>query len=225
MKFTRIAAIASLVLASAVIGAGAVPAAPAAAPQEIHYETKLVDKAVVTTLDGGVFKISDDKRTIEITDSAGNAVVRMPLSFNLSNVSHPLEAAIEGDGTVLKMTPDMNQARAWPIFVRPVASPAEDQKALSTFSSYFGIGTAIGTFLGTAAGAAIGCLVTLPAGCIPGVAVGASLGAIVGTVVVGGPVMIYAGQDLVSTLTAPPGTSKYRSTPAPAAPPAPVPAR
>jgi hypothetical protein len=227
MKFTRIVAMTSLVVAAAVVGASTVSAAPAPvpAPQEIRYEVELVDRAVVTTLDGGLFKVADDKRTVDITDGAGKAVMRLPLSVNLNSVSHPLDATVEGDGTVLKVTPDMAPAKARPIFVRPVASPAEDQKALSLFSSYFGVGTAIGTFLGTAAGAALGCVLTLPVGCVPGVAVGASLGAIVGTVVVGGPVLLYSAIDLVSTLTAPPGTTKYSATVPPKAPPAPAPAR
>ncbi|WP_068275597.1 hypothetical protein [Aldersonia kunmingensis] len=226
MMFTRIVAMTSLVVAAAVVGAGTVPAAPApVSPQEtIEYQVKLVDKTVVTTLDGGTFKVADDKRTVDITDRDGNAVVRLPLSFNLNSVSHPLDAAVEGDGTVLKMTPDLNPAKARPIFVRPVASPAEDQKALSLFTSYFSVGTAVGTFLGTAAGAVLGCVLTLPA-CIPGVAVGASLGAIVGTVVVGGPVLIYSAIDLISTLTAAPGTTKFSATVPPKAPPAPAPAR
>src|SRR6187549_3678809 len=103
MKFTRILAITSLVVASAVAGAGTIQAAPAPAPaQEIKYRANVVDKSVVTSLDGGIFKIAADRRTVEIADRAGNPVLRLPLSFNLASVSHPLNAVVEGAGTVLK---------------------------------------------------------------------------------------------------------------------------
>lgn len=220
MKLTRISAVTSIVVASAVAAAGIAQAAPAPSSnpvqQEIRYNTKLVDKTVVTSLDGGTFKIADDNRTFEIADQAGNPVVRMPLSFTLDSISHPVNATIESGGTVLKLTPDMDVAKARPVFVKPVASPVEDQRALSQFSSYFGVGTSIGTFVGTAAGVVIGgvlgCIAGLPLaglGCLPAATAGAGIGGIVGMVAVGGPILAYSAIDLVSTLMAEPGTSKY----------------
>ncbi|WP_068275601.1 hypothetical protein [Aldersonia kunmingensis] len=217
MKLTRIAASTSMALATAVAAAGIAQAAPAPSPnpvqQEIRYNTKLVDKTVVTTLDGGTFKIADDKRTFEIKDEAGNAVVRMPLSFTLDSISHPVSAKVEADGTVLELTPDMDIRKARPVFVKPVASPVEDQRALSQFSSYLGVGTSIGTFLGTAAGvvvgAVIGCAAGFVIGCLPAAAPFAAIGGIIGMVAVGGPVVAYSAIELVNTLMAKPGTSKY----------------
>ncbi|WP_068275594.1 hypothetical protein [Aldersonia kunmingensis] len=231
MKLTRIAAIVSMVVASAVVGVGTTYAAPPPPPgQQIHYNVKLVDKTVVATLDGGIFKITTDRQSFEIADPAGNPVLRMPLSFGIDSVAHPLNGAIEGNGTVLKLTPDMDPAKARP-FVRPVASPVEDQRALNMFTSYFAVGTAVGSFIGTAvgvvAGAIIGCLLGAPffgLGCIPAATVGASLGGILGTIVVGGPVLVASAVDLITTLTAPPGTTKYNyQTPAPVAPVPPPP--
>jgi hypothetical protein len=228
MKLTRIAAITSMVFATLVAAAGIAQSAPVPSPnpvqQEIRYNTHLVGKTVVTSLDGGTFKITDDKRSVEINDAAGNAVVRIPTQFVLGFVSHPVDAQIEDNGTVLELTPNMDRAKARPVFMKPVASPLEDQRALSQFSSYFGVGTAVGTFIGTAVGAAIGCVIT--PGCIPGATVGAGIGGIAGTVLVGGPVLAVSAVDLVNTLMAKPGTSKYSDktfnvAPKPGAPAAP----
>lgn len=103
--------------------------------------------------------------------------------------------------------------------VHPVASPMEDQAAMQAFSTQFGIATAVGGFGGTVAGAAIGCavggivtaptLVFVPAGCLTGAVTGAGVGGVVGTIVVGGPALALAGSDLVGTLAAAPGTTKW----------------
>ncbi|MCX5042031.1 ammonium transporter [Aldersonia sp. NBC_00410] len=223
MKFTRIVAIASLVVASVVGGVGTSQAAPA---QDIRYHTNLVDKTVVTTLEGGTFKIAADRRTVDIVDTTGAAVLRVPLSFTLDSIAHPVAATVANNGTEIRMTPDMSVLNARPVLVRPVASPQEDQRALSMFSSMFSVGTAIGTFLGTAAGVVvggvIGCVLGSPffgLGCLPAATVGASLGGIIGMVAVGGPVLVYSAIDLVSTLMAKPGTTKYNyTTPVPAPP-------
>lgn len=223
MKFTRSVAIASLVVASVVAGAGTSQAAPAPNP-DIRYHTNLVDKTVVTTLEGGTFKVADDRRTVDIVDSLGAPVLRLPLSFTVDSVAHPINTTVANNGTEIRMTPDMSVLNARPVLIRPVASPLEDQRALGMFSSYFTVGTAIGTFLGTAAGiavgAAIGCLLGSPffgLGCLPAATVGASLGGIIGMIAVGGPVLIYSAIDLVSTLMAKPGTTKYNyTTPVPA---------
>ncbi|RYF44488.1 MAG: ammonium transporter, partial [Comamonadaceae bacterium] len=46
-------------------------------------------------------------------------------------------------------------------------------------------------------------------GCLPFGVTGAGIGAIVGTIAVGGPTLIVAGIDLLTTLNAPPGTTKW----------------
>jgi len=103
--------------------------------------------------------------------------------------------------------------------VQPVASPMEDSAAISAFAGEFGAATAVGGFGGTVAGAGIGCavggivtaptLVFIPAGCLAGAVTGAGIGGVVGTIVVGGPALALAGTDLVGTLTAAPGTTKW----------------
>jgi len=99
-----------------------------------------------------------------------------------------------------------------PLAVKPVASSVENQRAQNDFASKFGIGTAIGGFVGTAIGAVIGCVVTLPV-CIPGLVTGASVGGILGTIAVGGPTLVAAGVDLIQTLQAPEGTTKWADKP------------
>jgi len=93
-----------------------------------------------------------------------------------------------------------------------VASNAENNDALSAFSTSFGLAVAVGGFIGTGIGAGIGCIAGLPAagiGCIPGALVGAPIGALIGTLVIGGPVLIGTGIDYVNTLNAAPGTSRW----------------
>ncbi|WP_054812811.1 hypothetical protein [Nocardia arizonensis] len=77
---------------------------------------------------------------------------------------------------------------------------------------------AMGTFLGTTAGlvvgAVAGCILGLPLfgiGCVPAAVAGAGLGSILGTIVVGGPgpVLVLSAVELVETLAAPDGTSKW----------------
>ncbi|WP_068275591.1 hypothetical protein [Aldersonia kunmingensis] len=228
MKFTRTLAIASVVVASAVVGAGTTYASPAPA-QDIRYHLNLVDKSVVMTLDNGTFTMAADRQMFEIADSVGNPVVKLPLSFGLDSVSHPLNAAIEGNGTVLKLTPDMDPAKARSL-VRPVASQLENERALSMFNTALGAGAGVGSLVGTAVGLVVGTLIGATTcltviACIPGLVAGAALGGILGTIIVGGPVLVVAAIDLISTLAAPPGTTKYNyPAPAPAPLPAPAPA-
>lgn len=103
----------------------------------------------------------------------------------------------------------------------PVASPMEDQAAMAAFNTQFGIATAVGGFGGTVVGAGVGCLIgagivavptvlmATPVGCLAGAAAGAPIGGIIGTIGVGGPALALAGSDMLSTLTAAPGTTKW----------------
>lgn len=105
--------------------------------------------------------------------------------------------------------------------VKPVASPLEDSAAISAFAGEFGAATAVGGFGGTVIGAGVGCaigagviaiptaLIGTPVGCLAGAVAGAGVGGVAGTIVVGGPTLALAGTDLVGTLTAPAGTSKW----------------
>ena len=103
--------------------------------------------------------------------------------------------------------------------VHPVASVQENLIAQQTFATQLGIATAVGGFGGTVLGAAIGCgvggvvtvptLVFVPAGCAAGAVAGAGIGGVIGTVVIGGPTLLIAGADLIGTMTATPGTTKF----------------
>ncbi|AHH20879.1 hypothetical protein NONO_c61030 [Nocardia nova SH22a] len=101
----------------------------------------------------------------------------------------------------------------------PVASVQENQAAERAFLTEFGIATSVGGFGGTVIGAGVGCLIAgtpavvggplvIPA-CLAGAASGAAVGAVIGTIAVGGPTLAVAGADLVSTLTAAPGATRW----------------
>lgn len=105
-----------------------------------------------------------------------------------------------------------------------VASPIENQRAQENFNAQLATATAIGSLAGTATGAAVGCavggvvtaptVVFIPAGCLAGIPVGAGVGAVVGTLAAGGPTLVIAGTDLVGTLNAAPGTTRWAESPA-----------
>ena len=106
---------------------------------------------------------------------------------------------------------------------QPVASPMEDHRAMEAFTTQLGVATSLGGFAGTIPGAAVGCLIgagviavptafmATPIGCAAGAVTGAAAGGIIGTIAVGGPALAITGADLVSTLTAAPGTTKWAS--------------
>jgi hypothetical protein len=192
--------------------AAPVPAPPAA--DLIRYQMKLVDRTVVITLDRGTFAVTGDGRSVDIKDPAGRSAVELPLSFRLDHVTYPLRHSVSGGGNVLRLTPPSGLSVMGPLRVEPIASPAEDQAAEYEFSSRFGIADAVGTFIGTAIGAFIGwaappCLFTLIPACAVSIPFGAAVGGIIGAVVVGGPTLVSAGIDLIQTLNAPPGTTRW----------------
>ena len=161
MKFLRITALASFVVAAVAVGAGTSYAQPAP-PSPIGYEVNLVDKTIVTTLDNGRFDVAADQRSVDIADAAGNSVLTLPLSFAVSGIEHPYATTISDDGRVLELTPDLDPAKASPSPLRPTASLLENQRAQEAFATQFGIATAIGSFtglvIGAVAGAVIGCV-------------------------------------------------------------------
>ncbi|MFI5780299.1 ammonium transporter [Nocardia sp. NPDC051570] len=195
------------------LGAGTVHA-DAGAP-EVRYEAKLVGNVVETTLDGGFFQVADDQQTVAVKDTTGNTLVILPLSFRQDGLEYPLGQQVRDSGRVLDLTVVKNAAAARPApTATPVASPAENQRAMDAFATQFGIGTAIGGFIGTAVGAVAGAVIGLAGGPLDLAAIvtGAAIGGIVGTLVVGGPTLIIAGIDLINTLVAPPGTTKWMDT-------------
>ncbi|MFF0493094.1 ammonium transporter [Nocardia sp. NPDC003482] len=213
MNLHKLTAAVAPAVVTVALGAGTVHADPGA-PETVRYEAKLVGNVVETTLDGGTFAVSDDQRTVAIQDKAGAAVVVLPLSFRQDGKEYPLPFQVRDSGRVLDLTAVKNEAAARPAPATPVASNAENQQAMEAFATQFGIATAVGGFIGTAIGAVVGAIIGLAVLPVDPVLIitGAGIGGIIGTLVVGGPALIVAGIDLINTLTAPPGTTKWMDT-------------
>ncbi|NKY27420.1 hypothetical protein [Nocardia gamkensis] len=234
MKFRRTTAAAAMVIGAMTIGLGTAHAdAEPVAADPIRYSVKLVEKTVVTTLKGGTFELAKSSEDVKeddvyrVKDSQGNAVLTLPIAFKVADTVVPVKPVVKDDNTVLELTPDQSvavpkdkPANAVNVVAQPIASPIENQRAQNEFASQFGIATAVGGFLGTAigviGGAVIGCILGLPflgVGCIPAAIAGAGIGGILGTVAVGGPMLAVAGIDLINTLQAPEGTTKWADQP------------
>ncbi|MEU4340039.1 hypothetical protein AB0H00_02040 [Nocardia sp. NPDC023852] len=231
MKLRRTTAAAAMVIGAMTIGLGTAHAdEPAATPdQAIRYSVKLVDKTVVTTLKGGTFELAKSSEDVKeddvykIKDGQGNAVLTLPIAFRVAETLVPVKPVVKDDATVLELTPEQGVTvpkdkpiNAVNVVAQPIASPLENSRAQNEFASQFGIATAVGGFLGTAVGVVlggvIGCILGLPflgVGCIPAAIAGAGIGGILGTVAVGGPALAVAGMDLLNTMQAPDGTTKW----------------
>ncbi len=215
MVVTSVFVAAAMGLASGTAYADPTPAAPETPAQDIGYESNLEDRTIVTTIDAGVFKVADDGKTVDVLDQAENVVVTLPLSFNLGGMSFPYEQNVDNDGKTLRLVPqlDLNKASAnsRTLGAKQVASTEENLLAQQTFVTQLGIASAIGGFTGTAIGAIAGAIIGAPslAGVIATIPIGAGVGGVIGTIVAGGPTLVIAGIDLINTLNAAPGTSKY----------------
>ena len=219
MNIRRLTATAVLVIAAMGVGTGVSGANPTApADKGVDYKTTLEDKTVVTTLDGGFFEVASDGKSVAVKDKASDkTLVTLPLSVNFDNINVPLVNKVKDDGKRLELTPEVAKASPAKSLLKPVASTTENQAAMSAFATQFGIASAIGGFAGTAIGAVVGavviggvaCTLTALVGCIPGIIAGATVGGIIGTIAIAGPALAVAGIDLISTLTAPPGTTKF----------------
>lgn len=221
--------------------AHAEPAAPSEHTEAtIGYTVAQEDKTVIARLgNGGVFElvqpepssVADATATeiagqateqapaqVNVKDDKGNTVLSFPLEYAITGQHIPVKAELKEDGKALAVTPERpaglpsDQPLNVKPVVKPIASPVENQRALTDFSTYFGLATAIGGFVGTAIGAVVGCalgLLGIVVGCLVGLPTGAAIGGILGTIVVGGPTLVAAGVDLVNTLQAPAGTTKW----------------
>ncbi|MEU1427953.1 hypothetical protein ABZ412_12835 [Nocardia sp. NPDC005746] len=245
MEFRIAAATATLVTGALVTQAAAFTVAtipanaqPAAAPS-VEYSVKLVDKTVISTLKGGTFELAPDVTpetgpaaratpVLNVKNADNKVLLTLPMKFSLGVIDIPVEPEVRQNGTVLALTPGKPDglSLSQPLVVKPVASDLENQRAMSSFAGQFGLATTIGTFVGTAIGATIGCVVTLVAGCFPGLITGATVGGIIGSIAVGSPVLIANGIDLLATMQAADGTTKWAdkmtTAPTPAASAQPV---
>jgi hypothetical protein len=168
--------------------------------------------------------LSDNDTVLKLTPEkpAGLEIGKEPV------VAQPVAAAAGtqvGQPQPIAAATDPQTGQPQPIVVaKPVASPTENQAAMSDFATKFGVATAVGGFVGTAIGAVAGCLITLPAGCVAGLITGAGVGGIIGTIIAGGPTLLAAGVELITALQAAPGTTQWANNgqsaaakPAPAA--------
>lgn len=220
MNLRSLTATAALAIAALGISAGTSYADPAPLPGPVGYESRVIDKTVVTTLTGGLFELKDAGKSVDVKDSAGNVLVSLPMAYNLDNLQFPILSQVADAGTKLILTPGTERAKAiaQPTLLHEVASVDENQKAMSAFSSQLGIAMAIGGLVGLTIGAVVGGVLgllgvfagpTVIATVLTGIAVGAGVGSILGTITAGGPTLVIAGIDLINTLNAPPGTSKF----------------
>lgn len=208
MKIRKFVAAVVPLIAAATFGSAAAHAAPSpTTTPDIGYRTELAGDTVVTTLTHGTFELAGEN--VDIVDESGATVVTMPLSVREGIVEYPLPHEIREDGRVLELTAVKDPATARPV-TEFVASPQENLAAQHNFASQFGLATAIGGFIGTAIGALVGLtgIVSGP-GVVASIIAGATIGGIIGTVAVGGPTLVIAAVDLVNTLNAAPGTTKW----------------
>ncbi|MGW5075945.1 ammonium transporter [Rhodococcus sp. NPDC004095] len=217
MKLRKFAVTSMLAVAALGIGAGTSHANPA--PETIDWNSKIDGASVVTTIDAGAFKVSGDGKNIELQDGNGNAVVSLPLAFQLNTLQFPMDQKISEDGKTVTLTPVFDLGKAKPIAasataqpinggglaIKDIASPQENLLAQQTFNSQLAVATASGGLIGTIVGAIVGTFV-MPA---VGTVAGAGIGGVAGTVIVGGPTLIAAGIGLGQTLMAEPGTTVY----------------
>jgi hypothetical protein len=203
---------------------------------------QLVDKP-------GVTPAGKPQQVIDVKNPAGQIAMEMPLEYRVSGVQIPVQPVVKENGKVLELTPqkpvslDISKQTLYAhpvastvqpaatgkqkIIAQPIASPAEDSAAMNDFSTKFGLAVGIGSFVGLAVGAVIGCaigLLGIVVGCLVGLPTGATIGGILGTIAFGGPTLLAAGYDLVNTLQAKPGTTKWAQTAAAPVPGAPAPA-
>ena len=220
MKLRRLVATSAIAIASLGVATGTAYAQPStttpsattteSAPaenSELNWASRVEAGGVVTTVDAGMFRASDDGKTVDLVDEEGNTILSLPLSFNLNGIEFPYGVEYTDEGRTVKLIPNL----AAPMGLAPnalentVASPAENTAAEQSFASQLGLATSIGGLTGTIIGAVIGGIIVPAIGIVPG----AGVGGVIGTIVAGGPTLVVAGIDLLNTYNAAPGTSKF----------------
>ncbi|WP_431969621.1 hypothetical protein [Nocardia sp. bgisy134] len=198
-------------------GIAAPPAlAEAPAPPSVQYRIEVVGDRVMTTVDNAHFAVAESRHQIELRDSAGRVLESLPMAYSIDGVVHPLAESISDDARTLTLRPDVSQVERAP---RTVASPLEEQRALTELSNSLTrgplLGTVVGTVVGAVVGAAIGaasCLVVGPAclATVPAAALAfAAAGGVAGTLVGGGVALADGLWKYLTTIQSPPGQSPY----------------
>ncbi len=180
---------------------------------ELNWASRVEAGSVITTVDAGLFRASDDDKSVVLEDNEGNEVLSLPLTFNLNGVEFPYGVEYTDEGRTVKLIPNLSA----PTGLEPaaleqnVASPAENLKAEQAFQSQLGLASAIGGLTGTIIGAVVGAIVGLPllgSGVIT-IPIAGAAGGFIGTLVAGGPTLVVAGLDLLNTYNSAPGTTKF----------------
>ncbi|MDQ1181903.1 ammonium transporter [Rhodococcus sp. SORGH_AS_0301] len=227
MKLRRLVATSAIAIASLGVATGTAYAQPAtttpsattteSAPaenSELNWASRVEGGKVITTVDAGLFRASDDGKSVVLEDNEGNRVVSLPLSFNLNGVEFPYGVEYTDEGRTVTLIPNL----AAPMGLAPAsleqnaASPAENTAAEQSFASQLGLATSIGGLTGTVIGAVAGAVLGLPllgAGSVITIPIAGAAGGFIGTIVAGGPTLVVAGIDLLNTYNAAPGTSKF----------------
>ncbi|RZI53708.1 MAG: ammonium transporter [Pseudonocardia sp.] len=219
MKFHHIAITSALLAAMLATGSTTALAQPGSTPNEIRYEAHIVGASIITTIDTGTFTLTPHN-SIDLNDDTGLGVVSLPLTYRIGGRELPFRREVRNDGKTLRLTPGIDQLSTLEAGIQPalhnVASIDENSRAQSNFQQQLAIASAVGSLTGTIAGAAlgflVGCAIGTPVavfGCLPFGVTGAGIGAVLGTIAVGGPTLIVAGIDLLTTLNAPPGTTRW----------------
>jgi len=218
MKLSKLVVTSALVAAAMGLASGTAYAQPdsSSTTPDTNYSVELEDRAIVTTIDAGVFKVADDGKTVDVLDAADKILVTLPLSFNLGGLNFPYEQNVDDNGKTLRLIPNLDftkaSANSRSIGATTVASPEENLAAQQNFSSQLGIATAVGGLTGTIIGVGVGLVLGLPlagVGATITVPIAAALGGLFGTIAAGGPTLVVAGIDLLNTLNAAPGTTVY----------------
>ncbi|MGY4783259.1 ammonium transporter [Rhodococcus opacus] len=219
MTFHHIALTSALLAAALTTGSATALAEPASPPNEIRYEAHIEGASLITTIDAGTFGITPHN-SIDLNDESGISVVSLPLTYRIGGREMPFSREVSNDGKTLRLTPDTAQLSTREasdqLTLHSVASVDENSRAQSNFQQQLAIASAVGSLTGTIVGAVlgflVGCAIGTPVavfGCLPFGVTGAGIGAVIGTIAVGGPTLIVAGIDLLTTLNAPPGTTQW----------------
>ncbi|MCC3312920.1 hypothetical protein [Nocardia africana] len=175
MKMRKTAATAILAATAIAVTTATANAAPQAGdqpPAAVHYEVHRDGGSAVLSTSDGTLKIIADQ--LILTDHNERPVAAIPLTYQLDNTAHPINAHI--DGITATLTPSKDNPRpAQPVSrdqIIPVDKAAQiaesinprDMQALGTFTQRVTIGAAVSAILGAVLGGGIGCLVGGAAG-------------------------------------------------------------
>nr|WP_296772550.1 hypothetical protein [Rhodococcus sp. (in: high G+C Gram-positive bacteria)] len=196
MKFARMAGTtigAMAAVAALSVAAGTAHAGPAplisGADHGVDYSTTPTGdgKSVTTVLDGGVFRLDSDGKTVEVLDAAGTSIATVPLAYRIGDREFSIAPLIGADSSTLTLTPDTDPAAATQVArsVLPVTNVNSGDRFLDELNkASFGAG--MSAAIGAGIGLVIGCVVGVFVGCIPGVVIGAAAGGVIGLINTGG---------------------------------------